>query len=338
MRHDKAVTLLGLARHLAASAEGLTLDEMAARIGAARRTAERMRDAIEQLFPQIETVQEGAIKRYRIPGGLDGFFHAPTTEELLELSTAIAALRKSGQKSRAATLDSLARKVRSALKRNTLRKLTPDVEALARAEMSAVRVGPRPADNPEALATIRHAIMAMLAVSFRYEGGRSPGRRRIVCPYGILFDRMNYLVAAELGVDSGPRNWRLDRIADVGLTDIPASPAADFNLGSYAARSFGIYQDSIEDVALRVLPHGADDARNWLFHPDQTLEAQADGCLLIRFRAGGMLELAWHLFTWGDKIEIVGPERLKRTMAEALRTAVRQHASEDTTVSVVAAV
>ena len=58
MRHDKAGTLLELARHLAASAEGLTLDEMASRIGAARRTAERMRDAIEQLFPQIETLQE----------------------------------------------------------------------------------------------------------------------------------------------------------------------------------------------------------------------------------------------------------------------------------------
>jgi predicted DNA-binding transcriptional regulator YafY len=51
-----------------------------------------------------------------------------------------------------------------------------------------------------------------------------------------------------------------------------------------------------------------------------------------------MLELAWHLFTWGDRIEIVGPERLKRTMAEALRTATRQHVSDDTTVSVVAAV
>ena len=338
MRHDKAGTLLELARHLAASAEGLTLDEMASRIGAARRTAERMRDAIEQLFPQIETLQEGAIKRYRIPGGLDGFFQAPTTEELVELSTASVALRKSGHNSRAATLDSLDRKVRSALKSNTLRKLTPDVEALARAEMSAVRVGPRPADNPEALATIRHAIMAMLAVSFRYEGGSSPGRRRIVCPHGILFERMNYLVAAELNVDTGPRNWRLDRIVDVQLTDIAASPPADFNLGTYAARSFGIYHDGIEDVALRVLPHGAEDARNWRFHPEQTLETQDDGSLLIRFRSGGMLELAWHLFTWGDRIEIVGPERLKRTMAEALRTAVRQHASGDTTVSVVAAV
>ena len=338
MRHDKAGTLLELARHLAASAEGLTLDEMAARIGAARRTAERMRDALELLFPQMELLQEGATKRYRIPGGLDGFFQAPTTEELVELSTASAVLRKSGHISRAETLDSLDRKIRSALKSNTLRRLTPDVEALSRAEMSAVRVGPRPADNPETLATIRHAIMAMQAVSFRYEGGSAPGKRRIVCPHGILFERMNYLVAAELESDAGPRNWRLDRIVDVELTDIPASPANDFNLGAYAARSFGIYQDGVEDVALRVLPHGAEEARNWRFHPEQSLEPQADGSLMVRFRSGGMLELSWHLFTWGDKIEIVGPVRLRRTMAEALHTATRQHVPEDTTVSVASAV
>jgi predicted DNA-binding transcriptional regulator YafY len=338
MRHDKAGTLLELARHLAASAEGLTLDEMAARISAARRTAERMRDAMELLFPQMETLQEGAIKRYRIPGGLDGFFQAPTTEELVELATASAALRKSGHASRAATLESLDRKIRSAVKGNVLRRLTPDVEALSRAEMSVVRVGPRPADNPEALAAIRHGIMAMLAISFRYEGGSSPGRRRVVCPHGILFERMNYLVAAELDVGGEPRNWRLDRIVDVELTDIPACPSESFSLSSYASRSFGIYQDGLEDVVLRVLPHGAEDARNWRFHPIQTLEPQKDGSIVVRFRSGGMLELAWHLFTWGDKIDIIAPDRLKRTMTEALQVATHQHVLEGTTASVVTAI
>ena len=46
MRHEKAAALLDLARALAASAEGLTLDEMARAAGVGRRTAERMRDAL----------------------------------------------------------------------------------------------------------------------------------------------------------------------------------------------------------------------------------------------------------------------------------------------------
>jgi predicted DNA-binding transcriptional regulator YafY len=44
MRHEKAALLLELAWRLAASAEGLTLDEMAAAVGVGRRTVERMRE------------------------------------------------------------------------------------------------------------------------------------------------------------------------------------------------------------------------------------------------------------------------------------------------------
>ena len=53
MRHEKATRLLELARLLASSAEGLTLDEMAGSMGVGRRTAERMRDAVREAFPQI---------------------------------------------------------------------------------------------------------------------------------------------------------------------------------------------------------------------------------------------------------------------------------------------
>jgi predicted DNA-binding transcriptional regulator YafY len=34
-----------------------------------------------------------------------------------------------------------------------------------------------------------------------------------------------------------------------------------------------------------------------------------------------MRELAWHLFSWGDQVEIVAPERLKVVMGEALQAA-----------------
>lgn len=332
MRHEKAGLLLELARSLAASAEGLTLDEMAVVAGTGRRTVERMRDALEQLFPQMEMLPEGTVKRYRIPGGLDGFFQAPTTGELVELSQAAASLRSGGYIVRAEAVESLDRKVRAALKGKALRRLSPDVDALARAEMSVARAGPRPVDDPAVMAVIREAVMSMCAVRFRYHGGSTPGRLRTIAPWGLLYERMNYLVGAELGKPE-PRNWRLDRISDIELTGVSACAPEDFSLADYAGRSFGIYQDGVEEVVLRVLPHGADDARAWRFHADQTLESQPDGAVVVRFRSGGMLELAWHLFTWGDKIEILGPDRLKAAMREALATAVARH-GENPTASV----
>lgn len=138
MRHEKAGGLLELARHLASSAEGMTLDEMARSIGVGRRTIERMRDALCALFPQMEEVADGPSKRFRIPQGLDGFFQSPTTEELAELAMASAALRQAGAEPRARSLESLERKVRSAMRSASLRRMVPDLEALARSEAIAI--------------------------------------------------------------------------------------------------------------------------------------------------------------------------------------------------------
>jgi predicted DNA-binding transcriptional regulator YafY len=74
---------------------------------------------------------------------------------------------------------------------------------------------------------------------------------------------------------------------------------------------------------LRVSPEGAAEARAWRWHPTQSLEDEADGGVVVRFRASGMRELAWHLFTWGDRVRIVAPARLKAVMAGELAASRR---------------
>jgi predicted DNA-binding transcriptional regulator YafY len=45
---------------------------------------------------------------------------------------------------------------------------------------------------------------------------------------------------------------------------------------------------------------------------------EPDGSLLVRFRASGHLEMAWHLYTWGDSVQVIAPDRL-RDMVEGHR-------------------
>lgn len=326
MRHEKASMVLELARRLAASAEGMTLDEIAQAMGVGRRTAERMRDAVAALFPQMETLPEGVHRRFRISGGLDSLYQTPTGEELAELAKSAAALRAEGAERRAETLENLERKVRAALKRPAMRRLAPDLEAMARAETIAAQAGPRPHEDPAVVDPLRRALTAMRAVSFVYHGGRTPGARRTVTPYGLMFGRMNYLVAVEDGAETPePRNWRLDRMAELEVLDRPAAPPPAFRLEDYAARSFGIYQDDVEEVELLIAPEGAEDALRWRFHPTQTLRQRQDGSVEVRFRAAGMRELAWHLFSWGDRVRIAAPERLRAIMVEELNLALKAH-------------
>jgi len=43
-------------------------------------------------------------------------------------------------------------------------------------------------------------------------------------------------------------------------------------------------------------------------HPSQEhLRASRNGALIVRFRAGGVQEMCWHLFTWGTAVTVVAP-------------------------------
>jgi predicted DNA-binding transcriptional regulator YafY len=324
MRYDKTRKILELARALASSAEGLTLDDMCRVAGRGRRTAERMRDTIRDVFPQIEEIPDHPTKRFRIPRGLDGFFQDPTAEELSDLGVAIAELREARATARAESLASLEQKVRAAMRHGRRRTTETDVEALLRAELIAVQAGPRPTEDPAVLVKLRHALLASKMLRFVYQGGSRPGTARDVAPFGIIFGRMNYLIGADAGTTKA-KHYRLDRIDSLECLDMSASPPADFDLVAFANTPFAYFEGEQEDVVLHVLPGGMEDFKNYCFHSTQTVENHAEGGVIVRFRASGMLELAWHLFTWGNKIEIVEPVSFRQQITTELRATLAHH-------------
>jgi predicted DNA-binding transcriptional regulator YafY len=101
------------------------------------------------------------------------------------------------------------------------------------------------------------------------------------------------------------------------LLDQTFARKRSFSIRQYAEQSFGVFQENPLDVVWKFTPKAAADARDFVFHPNQTMELLADGSLIVRFRAGGLLEMCWHLFTWQDEVEIVRPKRLA-TMLRAL--------------------
>jgi predicted DNA-binding transcriptional regulator YafY len=245
---------------------------------------------------------------------------------LAALRGAADLLEAAGAGVRAASLRVLERKILGQARASARRRIAPDIEALVQAETIAVHAGPRPFEDEAVLAAVREGIKSLRSLTFIYDGGRTPGRRREVIPFGILFGRSNYLVAAEVdGAAGGARSWRLDRVRCVSITERAAAPPPEFSLADFALESFGIYHDGPEDVVLRILPARADDARAWRFHASQVVDSLEDGSVEVRFRAGGMRELAWHLFTWGGDVEIIGPAALKQEMKAALALSLARH-------------
>ena len=326
MRYGPAENLFRLARHLAATRTGLTLDEMAAELEVGRRTAERMRDALQAMFPELDYQDDDArVRRWRLPGSALVGVVEPPAEAVAAIETAARECEVRGETDRAALLRQAANTLRAVMRPDALRRAETDIAALMEAEGIAMRPGPRPMIASGVLLTLRRAILGMQLAVVRYTGpdAEEPATR-ILCPYGILYGGRGWLVAHVEGLPE-MRLWRLDRIVSADLLDRGFQRREDFSLPDYAAQSFGVFQEEPIDVVLRFVPEAAEDAAQWLFHPSQTVVHEEDGSLTVRFRAGGIQEMCWHLFTWGTAVTIVGPAALRKAVAAAALAAAGHH-------------
>ena len=319
-RMDGFGRLLALVNELANSAEGLSLDEIADELGQGRRTAERMRDIISLYF-DLEEVVDGRKKRFRIRDGLRPHLTKPDATEIAALQTEVQSASAAGSV-RAVPLDSLRRKIWANFDQRSKLRIDPDLELLASLQRTLVSPGPYAPAGRETLAAIMQAILSARCLEFNYRAEqreKAEWRRVIVC--GLLHGPISYLVGQQPGRNSAALLYRLDRMEDIKVSGVAGEVPAEFELDSWVAQSFGIWRDAQEDIILRALPHCADRARQWRFHPHQQLQDEVDGSTLIKFRASGLQELADHIFTWGGGLEIVAPAALRSVLQQRIRNA-----------------
>ena len=314
----RALTLVHL---LSESTEGLTLDQMAAELGVNRRTAERLRDALREEFDVEERVDEDRTKRFFIRDSLRRAYTRPTAEEVAALEADAAARRAEGA-GHAGQLETLLTKVKSALDDREKGRIAPDLEALVRLQRGRIAAGPMLAATPETLGAVQGAILAGNCLEFDYlaEGAKQPGWRRVV-PYGLIHGPVTYLVGKIPDSDKEPVFFRLDRMSNAHVSNRQGCAPEDWKLDAWLAGSFGIWREEDHDIVLRVGKSAVERARAWRFHPAQSFEEDGDE-LLVRFRAGGLREIAEHLFTWGGDIRIEAPGELRTVMRDRVLLAL----------------
>ena len=328
MRYERVKDIIDLAIRLQAARGGLTLDDIEREMSVSRRTAERMRDAVDWAFGPLDIVPADDNKRHwRLQSNALRNLLGFEAEELTALATAAAALERTGLQEQAAKLREIGSKLRAMQRGAALERLDADLETLTRAEGLAMRPGPRQPVDAALLALLREAILTRRVVTFRYRA-RSTGQqsRQRVEPYGLLYGNRAFLVArAADGWSGGPRLWRLANISNARLPGERFERDPDFDLGRYARQSFGTFQEMPVRVVLRFDARSADDAAAFLFHPDQSVEENGDGTLTVRFTAGGLDEMCWHLVTWGDSVTVEKPARLRRRLAKMCAALAGHH-------------
>ncbi len=316
MRYQRVTDIVRLAIRLQGTLSGLTLDDICEEFGVSRRTAERMRDAVEAAFGPLQRVdRDDRRHHWQLRSAAVRPFIRINPEELAEVESAAKSLDRTGPAERAIVLQELAGKLRALRRPAAEGESDAILGALMQVEGLAMRPGPRQQLEKGLLSLLRDAITTRRTVDFEYIS-RSTGRRssQRVQPYGVLYGNRAFLVARTKWAD-GMRLWRLVNISEACASNETFERDPAFDLQRFAERSFGVFQEPRVETVLRFEAGVAGDAGTFLFHPGQSLTKNPDGSLTVRFEAGGLDEMCWHLFTWGDSVTVEKPATLRRRLA-----------------------
>lgn len=329
MSYAKAGELLRLALDLTGRHGGMKMVEIDRRWegerkpDAARRRTQRILSELETQFPEAyedRTDQDGKtvwLHRSRLAD-----LSVIGVKEIAALERSIRAAATYGDPGDAERLETILSKVRMLLPDRTRTRAETDIEALLETYHLAARPGPRPLHDRTVIEPLSEALLAVKQVAFDYQDSKG-SRRQTVHPYGLITGHRAYLVARVTKIASGePSTWRLDRMTNVKLQKEASQVPADFSLADHANRAFGVFQshDEYGEVEWHFATEAAENARGFRFHPNQELQEHDDGSLTVRFQAAGHLEMAWFLYQWGDKVEVVKPIALRKLVQKHRRS------------------
>jgi len=317
MSYSKASDLLRIADMAMASFEGISLRDITREFGCDHRTAQRMMRAFESVFSNVDVLDDAERRRrWRLPRTDPRWLQAQGIRdgELAALDMAAKRAERDGAPDDAQRLHALRDRLLAAMPASHARRTEADAEALLESQGFASRPGPRVVSDMKLLGTLTEALRAPWGLKVLYRGAQDEAPKlRLLEPHGLLLGIRRYLVARPSNGDGRMRRFRLDRIHSAEIMGRSFARDPDFDLDAFAARAFGSFHSDAEfgPVEWRFTPEAAPTARQFVFHPHQEMTEAPDGSLTVRFKASGHLEMAWHLYTWGDQVEVIAPDALR---------------------------
>ena len=301
-RYSRVSDILDLAIFMSSKVQGVTLNEIADRYNVSRRTAERMRDSLTCIFPQVDEIETDDNQKHW--GFINYSISSLITFTPKEVANIEQYQRRTTNKELKEELGKTVEKLKSFNKKH-IDTVENNIELIMRTEGYAVRQMPEYKISVESLAIIREALQHSKMVRGIYHN-----KKRLLEPLGMIYGNKIYLVAREKAKGNEIYNFLLHKFEKLELTD-KVFDKGDFNLQEYTNESFGVYHGEILDVKLLFDKDLAQEASQYNFHPTQKGKFNDDGTYTVTFRASGDKEIIWHIFKWGKGCKLLAPKSLK---------------------------
>jgi len=120
------------------------------------------------------------------------------------------------------------------------------------------------------------------------------------------------------------RIFKVERIEAIELTDETYTIPTDFDANKYFSAAWGIVVEGEEQtVRLKFSPEIARLMEETIWHPSQVLEKQADGSVIMTLRVFYTYELLTWILGWGEKVEVLEPEELRKEVLQTAKAMVK---------------
>lgn len=315
-RYSRVSDILDLAIFMSSKLQGVTLNEISERYNVSRRTAERMRDSLTCIFPQVDEIETDDVQKHW--GFTNYSISQLVTFTTKELANIEQCQRRTTNKEMKEELSKTIEKIK-AFNRKHASSIEDNIKLYMQTEGYAVRQMPQYKISLESLNVIREAVQHSKVVTGIYHD-----KKRTIEPLGMIYGEKIYLVAKEKAKGNDIYTFLLHKFQDLKLTD-KTFDKGDFNLQEYTNLSFGVYHGEILNVKLSFAPELAEDASKFNFHPTQRGKFKKDGSYILTFKASGSREIIWHIFKWGSGCTILAPKSLKEEYKKYLEENLKNY-------------
>jgi len=151
-------------------------------------------------------------------------------------------------------------------------------------------------------------------VTLSYSGVRGSSERA-VDPWGLVDkDEVWYLIA---GTEHGQRTFRVDRIIEAAVTDVPAHRPDDFDLDAAWRDVVGVVEQkrSRTWASVKISARYVPILRDQFGVHCRVEQNLVDGRCLVALAAPTALDIARNLAGWGAMVDVVEPETVREQLA-----------------------
>ena len=307
-RLNKTEQIIELAMMFQNSYCGLCIEDIEHHFECSRRSAERMKALLFDLFQEkveeVPTFEKK--KRWRFIKGTMNALISFTADDFANLEY-LKGL--SNDENKRKELDEFIAKIKALTPQKNLQSLDTDVSAIMESEGFAVRQYSGVNIEPKILEELRTSMLAFKKIQFNYPV-KGEIKTITLNPYGLVIADKYYLVGYNEYVGD-LRQYRVDKISELAILDEYFEKDEKFSLTEYSNNSFGVYQEKPIDIVLEFDKSVANDVLNYHFHPTQKFKQLENENVQVEFTSGGTYAICQELFKWGCSVKIQKPVELK---------------------------